>query len=292
MSFVRGLHTLALCAAARLVAGGATLPAGGGATTAFVWSNFPLALDVPSGGGSRNVYVHGGRDAEYVLGLAAAADTAVVLAIPGVSAADVTEAASHERLPGLTAQMLSSQSSAVVPSVQGVDATTLGDRAAFQQGWRSLSLSTLPPALAASVQTGAPGGVMVCTAEDGTKLDVIDKWLSSITATLAAGKGTFVVVVAMLGGVDDASVTPQVVRDARRLLVAAELGTSGVEAGRRQLAADSTSTTYIRMTPTLFSGVMVGLLFVFVTLLGLSCVSKIQTPSQFAMEGPPSSREY
>lgn len=48
----------------------------------------------------------------------------------------------------------------------------------------------------------------------------------------------------------------------------------------------------IRMTPDILAGVLVGLLFIFTAWLGLSCIGAIQTPSQFALTGPPSLKEW
>jgi hypothetical protein len=48
----------------------------------------------------------------------------------------------------------------------------------------------------------------------------------------------------------------------------------------------------IRNTPDILTGVLVGLLFVFVIVLGLGCLNSIQTPSQFAKVGPPSLKEW
>jgi len=59
---------------------------------------------------------------------------------------------------------------------------------------------------------------------------------------------------------------------------------------------DSSSTTihlkYVRMTPDLLAGILTGILMAFVIMLGLTCLSSIQTPSQFTDKPPPSSREY
>mmetsp|Transcript_16760 Transcript_16760/g.25188 ORF Transcript_16760/g.25188 Transcript_16760/m.25188 type:complete len:231 (-) Transcript_16760:215-907(-) len=57
---------------------------------------------------------------------------------------------------------------------------------------------------------------------------------------------------------------------------------------------DATTITYdgVRMTPDIMSGVLVMILFLFTAILGLSCIGAIQTPSQFAKQGPPSLKEW
>lgn len=58
---------------------------------------------------------------------------------------------------------------------------------------------------------------------------------------------------------------------------------------------DDGSTTdaigYVRMTPDLLAGILTGLLLVIIAMIGLSCLSSIQTPSQFTDKPPPSTRE-
>ena len=46
------------------------------------------------------------------------------------------------------------------------------------------------------------------------------------------------------------------------------------------------------MTPDILTGVLVGLLFAFVIILGTSCIGAIQTPSKFSFVGPPSMKEF
>ena len=46
------------------------------------------------------------------------------------------------------------------------------------------------------------------------------------------------------------------------------------------------------MTPSLLSAILVGLLFVTVSLVGLLCLNSLQTPTAYAKAYPPSQREY
>lgn len=55
---------------------------------------------------------------------------------------------------------------------------------------------------------------------------------------------------------------------------------------------DSDNTAGIRMTPDILTGILVGLLFIFTAWLGLACIAAIQTPSQIALKGPPSLKEW
>lgn len=48
----------------------------------------------------------------------------------------------------------------------------------------------------------------------------------------------------------------------------------------------------VRMTPNILAGILVGLLFAFCVFVGLTCLGGIQTPSQFALTGPPSLKEW
>jgi hypothetical protein len=63
---------------------------------------------------------------------------------------------------------------------------------------------------------------------------------------------------------------------------------------RRRLSTTSSSDAiaYIHMTPDLLAGILTGLLLVMIAMIGLTCLSSIQTPSQFTDKPPPSSREY
>lgn len=58
---------------------------------------------------------------------------------------------------------------------------------------------------------------------------------------------------------------------------------------RRKLDDSSSSASpkkYVHMTPDLLSGILTGLLLVVTTLIGLSCLGSIQTPSQFTDKVP------
>ena len=57
-------------------------------------------------------------------------------------------------------------------------------------------------------------------------------------------------------------------------------------------STNSTGYKGVRMTPDILSGVLVGLLFTFCVLLGLSCIGAIQTPIHYAKKGPPSLKEW
>ena len=46
------------------------------------------------------------------------------------------------------------------------------------------------------------------------------------------------------------------------------------------------------MTPGLLSGVLTGLFFIAVVVVGISCLNALQTPTEYAKAYPPSQREY
>jgi len=48
----------------------------------------------------------------------------------------------------------------------------------------------------------------------------------------------------------------------------------------------------VRMTPDILTGILVMMLFTFTILVGLGCISAIQTPSLYAKTGPPSLKEW
>lgn len=62
----------------------------------------------------------------------------------------------------------------------------------------------------------------------------------------------------------------------------------------RRMTASSSSDAiaYVHMTPDLLAGILTGLLLVIIAMIGLTCLSSIQTPSQFSDKPPPSAREY
>jgi len=69
--------------------------------------------------------------------------------------------------------------------------------------------------------------------------------------------------------------------------------TSGPTVARRLSTSTSDSPKkYVHMTPDLLAGLLTGIMLVVIALIGLSCLSGIQTPSQFTSKPPPSSREY
>lgn len=61
---------------------------------------------------------------------------------------------------------------------------------------------------------------------------------------------------------------------------------------RLQEANPSRPKAFVRMTPDLFSGILTGILLLFITLIGLNCLGNIQTPSQFTDKPPPSTKEF
>ena len=48
----------------------------------------------------------------------------------------------------------------------------------------------------------------------------------------------------------------------------------------------------VRLTPDAAVGLLVGIAFVAVSLLGLTCIGAVQTPSRFATAHPPSTKEF
>ena len=50
--------------------------------------------------------------------------------------------------------------------------------------------------------------------------------------------------------------------------------------------------TYLLITPELTAGILTGLFFLFVIIIGFSCMNDIGTPDQFAMENPLPGKEF
>lgn len=64
------------------------------------------------------------------------------------------------------------------------------------------------------------------------------------------------------------------------------------ESQHRRLASSSSSPTkYVYMTPDLLAGILTGILLVVIVIIGIGCLSSIQTPSQFADAPPPSTKD-
>ena len=62
---------------------------------------------------------------------------------------------------------------------------------------------------------------------------------------------------------------------------------------RRGRLADAPATPAgVRLTPDAAVGLLVGIAFVAVSLLGLTCIGAVQTPSRFATAHPPSTKEF
>lgn len=62
--------------------------------------------------------------------------------------------------------------------------------------------------------------------------------------------------------------------------------------GRRLSSSSSDTKQYVRMTPDILAGLLTGILLLFITLIGFTCLSAIQTPSKFTDVPPPSTKEY
>ncbi|KAJ1451276.1 hypothetical protein M885DRAFT_530174 [Pelagophyceae sp. CCMP2097] len=102
--------------------------------------------------------------------------------------------------------------------------------------------------------------------------DTLDAQLAQLDRTLSERAGSYVI--AVVGG-SRSAVT-------RRL----------VDATAAPTAAPSMYPAGVHMTPDILTGVLVGFLFIFVILIGLSCIGAIQTPSQYSKIGPPSLKEW
>ena len=63
-------------------------------------------------------------------------------------------------------------------------------------------------------------------------------------------------------------------------------------APRRRLADAPATPAGVRLTPDAAVGLLVGIAFVAVSLLGLTCIGAVQTPSRFATAHPPSTKEF
>lgn len=188
---------------------------------------------------------------------------ALFVTTPSSSAAAVARAAAGGGAPALATLL------AARPSVEIAFA-----RAPAALAAAPVALDATAEALAALDAAALARGVAPVVVDAAApSLGELDAALPGLVAAAerAAG-GAFVVVVTGEAG---ARAAP-----ARRL------------APRRRLADAPAAPAGVRLTPDGALGLLVGLAFVAVSLLGLTCIGAIQTPSRFATAHPPSTKEF
>jgi hypothetical protein len=196
---------------------------------------------------------------------------AVFVVVPDASGASVAAAADGGRLRSLSA-LVESLPSATLPHVHasgsGVDPAFFGPPGA--EG--AVPLKEAAAAVKSHFSRG--GGEALRLTAVAPSLEDVDARLDELRAAAAAAAGDDYVLVV--------SATAPPNRGPRARLSPL----------RRLEAAAAAAKDGVRMTPDILTGILVGGLFVVVALIGLTCISSIQTPSEYSHTGPPSMKEF